>query len=69
MFFILAMEPLQRLLELATTGGLLSPINNRTISLRVSLYADDVAVFINPIKEDILTVAAVLDLFGQASGL
>lgn len=44
-------------------------MNNRTIYLRVSLYADDTAVFVNPIKEDILTVAAVLDLFGKASGL
>jgi hypothetical protein len=64
MLFILAMEPLQRLLSLAEGHGLLSPIINRTTTLRTSLYA-----FVNPTKEDILTVVVVLDLFGKASGL
>lgn len=50
MLFILAMEPLQRLLQLATDDGMLSPINHRAAVLRVSLYADDAAVFVNPKK-------------------
>jgi hypothetical protein len=69
MLFILAMEPLHRLLEIASSAGLLSPIHNRSAKLRASLYADDAAIFVNPTKEDIIVVADILDLFGKASGL
>jgi hypothetical protein len=44
MLFIIAMEPLNRLLEMATSTGMLSPINSRVASLRASLYADDAAI-------------------------
>jgi hypothetical protein len=57
MLFILAMEPPQ-LIHLATTQGLLSPLNNRASTLRASLYADDAAVFVNPTKGDISIVTA-----------
>jgi hypothetical protein len=50
MFFILAMEPLQKLLNLATAQGALTPIQHRAASLRISLFADDAAIFVNPIK-------------------
>ena len=43
--FIIAMEPLQRLLEIATQDGILSPIGGRVTRLRASLYADDAVVF------------------------
>jgi hypothetical protein len=66
MLFILA---LQRLLEVATGQGDLSLINNRSATMRASFYADDAAVFINPLKEDVNSVAAILDLFGRVSGL
>lgn len=46
MLFILAMEPLQRLLFLTTEKQLLKPIQNRAAKLRVSLYADDAAIFV-----------------------
>jgi hypothetical protein len=69
MLFILAMDPLQRLFQLATLRGFLTPINNRTATMRVSLYADDAAVFVNPSKDDIFTVASILHLFGAVSGL
>jgi hypothetical protein len=69
MLFILAMEPLQMLLDFATRDELLSRINNRAARLRTSLYADDAAIFLNPIKEDVTSVARILDIFGQVSGL
>lgn len=69
MLFILAMEPLQRLFQIAATEGLLSPLHNRVPGLRISLYADDAAVFVKPIKEEVNVVAQILDIFGQASGL
>lgn len=48
-------------------GDPLSP--NRAASLRTSLYADDAAIFLKPVKEDVRVVAEILDLFGKASGL
>lgn len=67
--FILAMEPLQRLLEIATTEQMLSPINNRVAKSRTSLYADDAAIFVNPVKEEVHVIAQILDYFGHVSGL
>jgi hypothetical protein len=46
MIFILAMDPLQRLLDKVTQAGLLSPIGADPIKLRTSLYADDAAMFL-----------------------
>jgi hypothetical protein len=69
MLFIMVMEPLQRLLQSASSSGLLSSINSRSASLRASLYADDVVVFLKPIKEDVQVVAYILDVFGHAYGL
>lgn len=69
LLFILALEPLHLLLQLAEADARLTPIQNRTVKLRVSLYADDAALFVNPIKSDVDTVKEILDLFGEASGL
>ena len=69
MLFILMLEPLQRLLQLATEQHVLSPLKLRAARLRASFYADDAALFLNPCKEDILAVQRILSLFGDASGL
>lgn len=69
MLFILVMEPLQRLFQIATSEGLLSPRHTRVAGLRVSLYVDDAAVFVKPNKEEVGVVAQILDIFRQASGL
>jgi hypothetical protein len=47
--FILAIDTLQAVLQKATEEGLLSPLRDRTTRLRLSLYANDAAVFVNPI--------------------
>lgn len=69
MLFILSIEPLQRLFDIATTKGLLSPINNRAARMRCNLYADDAALFVNPVRQELRMVAEILELFGKASGL
>lgn len=33
------------------------------------MYADDAALFLNPIKEEVHTVAQILELFGHVYGL
>jgi hypothetical protein len=42
--FILAMDPLQRILDMATREGALSKLPGRRSVIRASLYADDVAL-------------------------
>lgn len=69
MLFILAMEPLQRLFQVASDVGSLSPIGNRVAKLRTSLYADDAALVLKPTKDDVLVAAHILEIFGHAYGL
>jgi hypothetical protein len=69
MLFILAMEPLNKLFEVAVRDGLLSPLRDRTATLRTSFYADDTAIFVNPVNEEIGVVADILQLFASVSGL
>jgi len=67
MLFILAIDPLQRLLELATQHGILSPLPPAAARWRISMYADDAAIFLNPIKEDLEATKMVLQAFGNFS--
>lgn len=69
MLFILIMEPLQRMFELATAHGLLSPLAPRGMKHRVSMFADDVMIFIKPKDIELRTCYNILDLFGCVSGL
>jgi len=48
MLFILAIDPLQKILHLATRQGVLMPLPLTITKFRTSLYADDAAIFINP---------------------
>jgi hypothetical protein len=69
LLFILAMEPLQTILALATERGLLSPLKGRVARLRSLLYADDAMIFLNPLAADVWLVKAILERFGLASDL
>jgi hypothetical protein len=44
-------------------------MRDRTARLRLSLYTDDVAIFMNPVKADIDMVMEILHNFGEATGL
>ena len=48
LLFVLAIDPLHLLLEIATSEGLLIKLDGRAAWLRTSLYADDAAIFIYP---------------------
>ena len=69
MLFILAMDPLQRVLDKATTQGLLHPIGSDPIKFRTSLYADDAAIFLRPLAQDVTNLQLILQTFGEATGL
>jgi hypothetical protein len=63
------MDPLQRLLNLATGCNVLTQLPLATAKGRMSMYADDAAIFISPKKEDIEAVKSILDAFSKVSGL
>jgi hypothetical protein len=67
--FILVMDVLNSLIGKATTEGLLQPLSTRSIHHRVSLYADDVVLFLRPVATDMQMVDALLQLFGAATRL
>jgi hypothetical protein len=50
MLFLLDMEPLHMLFKKVHEGGLLEKLNPKCDPCRVSLYVDDVALFINSTK-------------------
>lgn len=49
LLFIIAIDPLQRILEVATRSGLFQKIRGRGAIIRTPLYADDAAVFMAPL--------------------
>ena len=55
--------------DVALERGTLSPLASRGLTQRVSMFADDVMIFLKPEVEDLTTCVALLRLFGEASGL
>lgn len=49
--------------------GQLTTLRGRSSHLRLSLYMDDVAIFLAPIKEELATVGTILRKFGDRTGL
>jgi hypothetical protein len=47
----------------------LQPLVTRALSHRISLYTDDVVLFLRPTSSDIDLILDILQLFGEASGL
>jgi hypothetical protein len=69
LLFIFVMDVLNALMVKAEDNGLLQPLSTIFIKHQISLYADDVALFLRPVYSDLNTTVQILDLFGQASGL
>jgi hypothetical protein len=67
--FILAMDVLVYMFSKAEEEGLLQQLSNRKRLHRISLYADDVALFVHPSAADLSITLGILQLFGDASGL
>jgi hypothetical protein len=67
--FGLATNLLTLILDNVTCHGQLHELHGRETILRTSLYVDDVAVLVAPIKKDIQNVAAILAGFGEVTGL
>jgi hypothetical protein len=69
LLFILAIDPLQRIIEIAAQKGILRPILPKAANLRCSLYADDAAIFANPSALELDHLYTLLNFFGDCSGL
>ena len=69
MLFILAMDVLGHMISKAENKGLLLPLCRRNLHHRISIYADDVVMFIRPEADDIAVILDILNLFGEATGL
>lgn len=67
MLFILVMDVLNSLFSRAESEDLLQPLHSTR--QRLSLYADDVALLIWPVEEELQLTKALLQFFGDASGL
>ena len=69
MLFILVMDVLSHLITKASDEQLLQPLARTALQHRISLYADDVVIFLRPSASDIEFTLDILQLFGEASGL
>ena len=69
MLFILVMDVLSLMVSMAATSGLLQPLSSRALQHRISLYVDDVVLFLRSEANDISITMDILSLFGEASGL
>ena len=69
MLFVIVMESLNSLFKEADRRGVLSPLPERAISNRTSMYADDVVLLVAPTRKDLQGVQQILLLFAGASGL
>ena len=69
MLFILVMDILCLMVKKASEEELLQPLASRALQQRISLYADDVVIFLHPAADDIGVTLDILQVFGEASGL
>ena len=69
MLFILAMDPFQKILEMATEEGMLSPIGAEPIKIQTSLYANDAALFLRSTNSDMINLHRILTVFCEATGV
>jgi hypothetical protein len=69
MLFLLAMEPLHLLFQKAQQAQILHSITPVYDRFRITLYADDAALFIWPKEHDLMVTDTILNMFAQASGL
>jgi len=69
MLFILIMEPLQKLFHLVADRAMMSPLARSDLKQRVSMFADDVMIFLKPIELEMQVCAAIMRDYGEASEL
>jgi mannosylglycoprotein endo-beta-mannosidase len=69
LLFILVIDPLHRILQVATERGLLSKLNGCAARFWVSMYADDAVIFLKPTTRDADNLKRTLANFSEVKGL
>ena len=69
MLFILVLDVLKSLITKASEHKLLQPILTWGGGQIISLYDDDVVMFLQPCTNDMALVKEILKIFGKAPGL
>jgi len=64
LLFVIAIDPLQKILDLVTEEGHLAKFRGKHTVIRTSMYADDTAIFVKPYKSDVTTLTE----FSPSSG-
>jgi hypothetical protein len=67
--FVIAIEALNSLFQLADSWGVLISLRAPAIRYRLSLYADDLVIFVTPSEQDLYCVRAMLQAFAKSFGL
>jgi hypothetical protein len=62
-------DTLNRLVDKVAKVGQLQPLSSCSIQHHLSLYTDDVVLFLRPTTMNLNLVKGILNLFGEASGL
>jgi hypothetical protein len=69
MLFVLVMEVFGGLVRWCEAESIFTPLHCAAVRSRVSLYADDVVMFVIPADGDMIAVWTILRIFRDASGL
>jgi hypothetical protein len=69
LLFVLAIDPLQAILDKSTENGDLHRLWGRATTLRTSLYANDAVIFMAPRKHDMEMPSRILKDFREVTGL
>lgn len=67
--FILAIDPLQTILKKAIQDQVIAQVSTGNRHVTISMYVDDVAIFIRPRTNDLQVLKDILYHFGQATGM
>ena len=62
----LVMDVPNSIIVKASEEALLQPLSRSLTCHRVSLYADDLPMFVKPTHEDLATIKSVFEVFGDA---
>lgn len=69
LLFLLIMDILIAMMDKWKSSGVFEPFDRWGVRHRLSLYLDDVVVFLKPKESELLAMKEILVLFGDASDL
>jgi hypothetical protein len=69
MLFVIGMEVLTAMVTKAANEQIWRNLTGILPLQRISIYADDVVMFLSPVREELWAVKEMMQIFGEASGL